>query len=84
MSRPLVEVLEERVRQDEKWGEQNHEPPVWMAILMEEVGELAQAVLADKFGKDDHSSHSGPMRAEAIQIAAVATAFVEYLDRRLR
>ena len=55
---------------------------MWGAILSEEVGELAQAILAELFGAEDHSSHHEDMRTEAIQVAAVAIAFVECLDRR--
>ena len=76
------DIKAERRYQEVKWGEQNHDPMVWGAILGEEVGELAQAMLAEMFGGEDHSSHSGPMRQEAIQVAAVAVAFIEYLDRR--
>lgn len=39
-------VMAERRRQDEKWGKQHHDPTVWMAILMEEVGEAAAEVEA--------------------------------------
>lgn len=38
----MFEVVAERKRQDSGWGEQNHELPIWLAILMEEVGELAE------------------------------------------
>lgn len=76
----LGEVLAERAHQDEKWGEQNHEPEVWLAILGEEVGELATAILRRRFGDYEHRE-SGDMRAEAIQVAAVAVALVECLDR---
>lgn len=41
----LDEVERERHRQEAKWGPQHHDPPVWLAILMEEVGEAAQAWL---------------------------------------
>jgi len=44
-------VVTERVRQDIKWGEQNHNPFVWMNILMEEVGEASKAILEDKLGE---------------------------------
>lgn len=37
----LGEISAERSRQDRKWGPQHHSPEVWMAILMEEVGEAA-------------------------------------------
>ena len=80
----LAAVVAERHRQDEKWGEQNHDPAVWLAILTEEVGELAEAVLYDYSGGDERNhTHSESMRAEAVQVAAVAVQFVEYLDRRV-
>ena len=37
--RVLEEVLNERVRQDAKWGRQDHDPPTWLMILGEEVGD---------------------------------------------
>lgn len=80
----LTEVGMERLRQDAKWGEQNHQPSVWLAILSEEVGELATAMLRDRFGTGaEETREAGDMRREAIQVAAVAVAFVEYLDRQL-
>lgn len=77
--RAVQDILDERKRQDEKWGEQNHDPFTYLTILMEEVGELSRAALHTKFGGDqgglDH------MREEAVQTAAVAMAIVECLDR---
>jgi hypothetical protein len=35
----------ERIEQDKQWGEQNHHPFVWLAILAEEFGKFSQAVL---------------------------------------
>ena len=73
----LGEVLAERLRQDEKWGEQNHLPEGYSTILGEEVGEVCRAILEYRFG-------NGPLhniRLELIQVAAVAVAFVECLDR---
>lgn len=82
----LAAIKAEGMRQDAKWGEQNHEPEVWLSILTEEVGELAQAMLADRFdsGRDEklHDSHHDSMEIEAIQAAAVAAHFVEFLARR--
>ena len=79
----LAAVVAERRRQDEKWGQQNHPPAVWLAILTEEVGELAEAVLFDYTGGDERNrTHSADMRSEAVQIAAVAVQFVEWLDRQ--
>jgi NTP pyrophosphatase (non-canonical NTP hydrolase) len=75
----LTDVLEERKHQEEKWGEQNHNPYTYLAILQEEVGEYAQACLQTQFG----GKHGGldHMREEAVQVAAVALAIVECLDR---
>lgn len=78
-------VKVERERQDEKWGEQNHYPSVWLGILGEEFGELCQAVNETWFDNGPEERAKGGfdnMRAEAVQVAAVAVAFVEYLDRR--
>jgi len=45
------EILEairlERLQQDHKWGEQNYDDSKWLAILVEEVGEAAKAILDD-------------------------------------
>lgn len=81
----ISSVIAERTRQDAKWGEQNHDPTVWMGILMEEVGELAQAVNETWFDNGEAERAKGGyhnMRAEAVQVAAVAVALVECLDRR--
>jgi hypothetical protein len=42
---PLSEVMQERARQDEKWGVQTHDDAAWLMILAEEVGEAAEHVL---------------------------------------
>lgn len=39
-----VEVRKERERQIKKWGAQSQAPPIWMVILMEEVGEAADEI----------------------------------------
>ena len=74
----LRDVLAERQRQDAKWGEQNHDPFTFLTVLIEEVGELAQAALHCRFGGPAASG----LRDEAVQTAAVALAIVECLDRQ--
>lgn len=102
----IEDVVAERARQDEKWGEQNHpdgtgpvsEPLHWLVttnaahlavqatydtdlhagqgdvtwthILLEEVFEA--------LAEEDHDK----LRVELIQVAAVATQWVEAIDRR--
>ncbi|WP_036072678.1 MazG-like family protein [Leptospira noguchii] len=76
----IQEILEEREKQDEKWGEQNHKPIEWCAILVEEVGEVSKAALETYFkykGKDSYSEY----RRELIQVSAVAMVMIECLDR---
>jgi NTP pyrophosphatase (non-canonical NTP hydrolase) len=85
MYEAYASVFKERQRQTEKWGEQNHEPIAWMGILMEEVGELAEAVNETHFDNGEEARKKGGyenMRAEAVQVAAVAISFIEALDRR--
>ena len=65
-------VLDERARQDNKWGEQNHDIYKWLAILGEEVGEANKAALDD----DQHE-----LIQELIQISAVSVAVIESIYR---
>src|SRR5690606_11589461 len=74
----LSDVDDERDEQDKKWGEQNHLPVVWMSILGEEFGEACQEANRVVFGGKSTSD----LRHELIQVAAVAVAAVEYIDRR--
>lgn len=70
-------VLRERQRQNAVWGEQNHDAGTWLAILLEEVGELSEAVLHRRFG----GPKAGGIREECVQVAAVALQMVECIDR---
>ena len=71
--RVATEVLRERDAQDEKWGPQDHSPLYWYSVLGEEFGEVGKALCE---GRTDE------YRKELIQVAAVAVAMVESLDRR--
>ncbi|MDI6808243.1 MAG: hypothetical protein QME66_04580 [Candidatus Eisenbacteria bacterium] len=41
----LLKVMEEDHNQIDKWGYQDHPPEKWLVILIEEIGELARAIL---------------------------------------
>lgn len=69
---PLRDIVDERIAQDYAWGEQNHPPDQWLTILGEEYGEVCRAVL-----DDDMVAY----RKELIQVAAVAVAMIECLER---
>ena len=77
----IHDIIFERHRQDDKWGEQNHDPITYSTILMEEVGELAQASLHMRFGADRDKDCAGNLRKEAVHAAAVALAIIECIDR---
>lgn len=67
-------ILEERLRQDEKWGaDRDQDNFIWQVILAEEVGESAESVL-----KDDTAN----LQKELVQCAAVIYAWLESLDRQ--
>jgi malonyl CoA-acyl carrier protein transacylase len=91
MDAVLCEVAQERVRQDAVWGEQNHPDgcfpevaavaeahrehlrtfgPHWSLILLEEAHEAAA------------ETDPARLREELLQVAAVAVAWVEAIDRR--
>ena len=84
-------VLDERDRQDTKWGEQNHDLGIWGLVLGEEVGEWCEAILHWRAvsGRAENvegltgaaSEEWGHVRHEAVQVAAVAVAIIEYMDR---
>lgn len=76
MMRALRAVRLERERQLQLWGEQDHNPAVWLAILTEEVGEVAKEI-AD--GTLAHPFNEAAYRTELIHVAAVAVAAVEAL-----
>jgi hypothetical protein len=81
---PLYHVMEdivhERLRQDEKWGIQEHSVMKWSTILGEEFGEACKEALEfDQPYVDDENISK--LRAELVQVAAVAAAWIEHLDR---
>lgn len=75
----LAAVQEERIAQDEKWGEQSHTAFEWLAILGEEVGEANQAALHAYL--PDQTGEVHDFAEELVQVAAVATEIVEHIDR---
>lgn len=101
--RICVEIVLERERQDERWGEQNHldgtgpeEPllPGWTARELADAARSACQLNADLgivtwrdvFGEEacEALAESDPvrLRAELVQVAAVAVAWIQAIDRR--
>lgn len=91
------EVIQERVRQDEKWGQQDHPDGTGPTIPTLNAVEHARNecnyvfrhglgtwrhVLAEEFAEAMAESDPARLREELIQVAAVAVAWVEAIDRR--
>jgi len=64
----LYDVKKERFRQEEKWRGRINNSFKWLAILMEELGELSMALL----DKNKENAYN-----ELVQVAAVACAWGE-------
>lgn len=85
------EIKQERLRQIEKWGVQDHDLCTWIAILTEEVGEASKEALD---WQCQNPSKENPLenlrtvqldrlkayRKELIQVAAVAVQMIEAVD----
>jgi len=66
------QVKEERIRQDKLWGIQSHDIEKWAIILGEEYGEFCKDIVD---GRIEHA------REELVQVAAVAVAALQSMDR---
>ena len=91
-----MEINTERKSQDERWGEQNHPDgtgyPVAIALANmarrkadahAEAGDLTWGhILEEEFWEALAESDPVRLREELIQVAAVAVAWVEAIDRR--
>lgn len=69
----LGSIATEMKAQLHQWGEQDHSDPVWLTILMEEVGEVCKAEL-----------QGGDVESELVQVAAVAASWLESHRRKHR
>jgi NTP pyrophosphatase (non-canonical NTP hydrolase) len=71
-------VVDERRRQDEKWGPQAHGHEVWLTILTEEVGEVAEAILDYRFKPSPETR--AHLLEELVQVTAVGVSWLEQGD----
>lgn len=80
----LDEVFEEADRARVKFGEQTFATDLeWLAILAEELGEAAMEVTKNRVRPlTPTEGYAARLRAEVIQVAAVAARWVRALDDR--
>lgn len=79
MKETIRDVWLERLRQNKLWGEQHHEMGDWLKILIEEVGEVAQAMQIGTVCYKE--SDADDLYTELIQVAAVAVAIAEQVKK---
>jgi NTP pyrophosphatase (non-canonical NTP hydrolase) len=96
MENIFQEIKQERVRQDEKWKEQNH-PIVneevirgfiseqsakdWCDIATQEKCLTWGHIIIEEIAEALHAPNKESMREELVQCAAVIVAMIESLDR---
>jgi NTP pyrophosphatase (non-canonical NTP hydrolase) len=87
MEQVILDIVAERARQDAKFGDQTKRTPFeWLAILTEELGEVAKEVCETGFIYAHTTNQylverSVALRDELVQTAAVAVAMIEAGDR---
>ncbi len=81
----LAELHAERVRQQQKWGEQNWTNLGWLVIAAEEAGEVAKDLCEATFTLKPayRREKLAAMRIELVQLAAVLVAWIEAFDIRI-
>ena len=94
INRSIEDIILERARQDEKWGEQNRSNLRWLGILGEEFGDAARAMTEieanlEKKHLDTYEHHVNDrvewqlrLKEELIQTAAVCVAWLECMARK--
>jgi hypothetical protein len=70
----IQDIRTERMDQNIKWGEQNHDNFKWLTILTEGIGEVSKEMLEE--------NDPLTIQAELIQCAAVIVAWLECIERR--
>lgn len=74
-NRILTLIKDERRRQDLKFGVQSHSKEVWLSIITEELGEVAQEINEIRFDNKNTINYE----AELVQVAAACIAALEDL-----
>lgn len=73
----------ERMNQDELFAEDGsiqNDPFLWLAVLTEEVGEVAREVTGQT-PLDRYTPQPNGLHKELVQVAAVCTAWLESIER---
>lgn len=70
----ITDIINERDRQDQKWGVQNKQPLQWMSIIGEEFGEVCKETIElDEQRKAENKAYY----IELVQLAATVLCALE-------
>lgn len=75
----FLPVLTEQHRQLKKWGLENHHPYQYLSILLEEVGEVAEAI--NKTCSEGCTKTWDDVIEELVHVQAVAQSMIESIER---
>lgn len=79
----IADAMQERVRQDAKFGPQDRPPVEWFLILSEEVGEVAKECVEIQFNDAAHPyANLANYRKELVETVAVGLAALLNFDTR--
>lgn len=67
----------ERLHQYVKWGVRTYSFSQWIAVLIEEVGELSKEIIREEMAGRPRTRN---LRKEACDVAAVALAIIQQID----
>lgn len=74
----FYDIVKERQAQDDKFGTQDHDKLMWLAIIGEEFGEVSKEIIESQFDPKYKCNY----REELVQLAASCIAALESLDRQ--
>ncbi len=74
----MIDVTKEQMRQVDLWGTQDHDDEWYLPIMIEEVGEIAKAMVEHRF----QGASIDDIRKELVEAVAVGMSWIECIDRR--
>lgn len=84
---PYSDMHRERIRahakHDERDGSMERKPydhPIWLPVLVEEVGEVARVLCDNELGLMVGTDVRAKMREELVQVGAMVAAWIEAID----
>ena len=70
-------IHRERERQEETWGSQSHSRAFWLAILVEEIGEVAEELITNEFEPSFANLQLAMMLQDLAQLGLLAKNILE-------